>query len=79
MAFATSSKVAHPIYSIVTELETLNNGKPIKVARDFDISDSIRWPTVQEYYMRLPSVTGWGDKILEEVRTLRPFTPIYPG
>ncbi|KAL1737981.1 aldehyde dehydroxygenase, partial [Schizophyllum fasciatum] len=38
----------------LAELETLNNGKPVKVARDFDISDSVG---CLRYY------AGWADKI----------------
>ncbi|KAI5893783.1 aldehyde dehydrogenase [Schizophyllum commune H4-8] len=38
----------------LAELETLNNGKPVKVARDFDISDSV---ACLRYY------AGWADKI----------------
>ncbi|KAF9649360.1 aldehyde dehydrogenase [Thelephora ganbajun] len=41
----------------LAELETLNNGKPVKVARDFDIGDSIQ---CLRYY------AGWADKILGE-------------
>jgi len=36
------------------ELETLNNGKPLRIARDFDIGDSIQ---CLRYY------AGWADKI----------------
>ena len=35
-------RVTHSIHTTVAELETLNNGKPVKVARDFDIGDSIQ-------------------------------------
>ncbi|TFL05689.1 NAD-aldehyde dehydrogenase [Pterulicium gracile] len=38
----------------LAELETLNNGKPLKVARDFDIADSVQ---CLRYY------AGWADKI----------------
>ncbi|KAJ8086514.1 hypothetical protein PM082_005337 [Marasmius tenuissimus] len=38
----------------LAELETLNNGKPVKVARDFDIGDTIQ---CLRYY------AGWADKI----------------
>ncbi|KAJ3999517.1 aldehyde dehydrogenase domain-containing protein [Lentinula boryana] len=38
----------------LAELETLNNGKPVAVARDFDIGDSIQ---CLRYY------AGWADKI----------------
>ncbi|KAF5393920.1 hypothetical protein D9757_000109 [Collybiopsis confluens] len=38
----------------LAELETLNNGKPVTVARDFDIGDSIQ---CLRYY------AGWADKI----------------
>lgn len=38
----------------LAELETLNNGKPVRVARDFDIGDSIG---CLRYY------AGWADKI----------------
>lgn len=34
--------VADLIQPTVAELETLNNGKPVKIARDFDIGDSIQ-------------------------------------
>ena len=34
--------IANLIHPTVAELETLNNGKPVKVARDFDIGDSIQ-------------------------------------
>ncbi|OSX60595.1 hypothetical protein POSPLADRAFT_1147983 [Postia placenta MAD-698-R-SB12] len=36
------------------ELEALNNGKPVKIARDFDIGDSV---SCLRYY------AGWADKI----------------
>ncbi|KZT13160.1 NAD-aldehyde dehydrogenase [Laetiporus sulphureus 93-53] len=39
----------------LAELETLNNGKPLKVARDFDIGDSV---ACLRYY------AGWADKIV---------------
>ncbi|EIN10716.1 NAD-aldehyde dehydrogenase [Punctularia strigosozonata HHB-11173 SS5] len=39
----------------LAELETLNNGKPVKIARDFDIGDSVG---CLRYY------AGWADKIL---------------
>ncbi|KAF9063503.1 aldehyde dehydrogenase domain-containing protein [Rhodocollybia butyracea] len=38
----------------LAELETLNNGKPLTIARDFDIEDSIQ---CLRYY------AGWADKI----------------
>ncbi|KAF7331987.1 Aldehyde dehydrogenase [Mycena kentingensis (nom. inval.)] len=38
----------------LAELETLNNGKPFKVARDYDIADSVQ---CIRYY------AGWADKI----------------
>jgi len=38
----------------LAELETLNNGKPVKIARDFDIGDSVQ---CLRYY------AGWADKI----------------
>lgn len=38
----------------LAELESLNNGKPVKIARDFDIVDSIQ---CLRYY------AGWADKI----------------
>ncbi|KDQ64863.1 hypothetical protein JAAARDRAFT_118917 [Jaapia argillacea MUCL 33604] len=41
----------------LAELETLNNGKPVRVARDFDIGDSIQ---CLRYY------AGWADKITGE-------------
>lgn len=44
----------------LAELECLNNGKPIKVARDFDIGDSVQ---CLRYY------AGWADKITGEVRS----------
>ncbi|KAG2077513.1 aldehyde dehydrogenase [Suillus decipiens] len=40
--------------SILAEVESLNNGKPFKIARDFDIGDSIQ---CLRYY------AGWADKI----------------
>ncbi|KAI0254358.1 NAD-aldehyde dehydrogenase [Lactifluus subvellereus] len=40
---------------MLAELECLNNGKPVKIARDFDIGDSIG---CLRYY------AGWADKIL---------------
>jgi len=40
---------------ILGELECLNNGKPVRIARDFDIGDSIG---CLRYY------AGWADKIL---------------
>jgi len=43
---------------ILGELECLNNGKPVKIARDFDIGDSIG---CLRYY------AGWADKILGQV------------
>ncbi|KAF4602177.1 aldehyde dehydrogenase (NAD(P)(+)) ald5 [Pleurotus pulmonarius] len=39
----------------LAELETLNNGKPVKIARDFDIGDTIQ---CLRYY------AGWADKIV---------------
>ncbi|KAF8913818.1 aldehyde dehydrogenase domain-containing protein [Gymnopilus junonius] len=39
----------------LAELETLNNGKPKKIARDFDIGDSVQ---CLRYY------AGWADKII---------------
>ncbi|KIJ70182.1 hypothetical protein HYDPIDRAFT_104857 [Hydnomerulius pinastri MD-312] len=39
----------------LAEIESLNNGKPVKIARDFDIGDSIQ---CLRYY------AGWADKIL---------------
>ncbi|KAL0949730.1 hypothetical protein HGRIS_009770 [Hohenbuehelia grisea] len=39
----------------LAELETLNNGKPVKIARDFDIGDSVQ---CLRYY------AGWADKIV---------------
>jgi len=41
----------------LAELETLNNGKPVNIARDSDIGDSIQ---CLRYY------AGWADKILGE-------------
>ncbi|KAI0049622.1 NAD-aldehyde dehydrogenase [Auriscalpium vulgare] len=41
----------------LAELESLNNGKPVKVARDFDIGDSVG---CLRYY------AGWADKITGE-------------
>ncbi|KAF8974222.1 aldehyde dehydrogenase domain-containing protein [Flammula alnicola] len=38
----------------LAELETLNNGKPVRIARDFDIGDSVQ---CLRYY------AGWADKI----------------
>ncbi|KAH7887828.1 aldehyde dehydrogenase domain-containing protein [Phlebopus sp. FC_14] len=40
---------------ILAEVESLNNGKPVRVARDFDIADSVQ---CLRYY------AGWADKIL---------------
>ncbi|KAI9507718.1 NAD-aldehyde dehydrogenase [Russula earlei] len=40
---------------ILAELECLNNGKPVKIAREFDIGDSIG---CLRYY------AGWADKLL---------------
>jgi aldehyde dehydrogenase (NAD+) len=40
---------------ILAEVESLNNGKPVKIARDFDIGDSIQ---CLRYY------AGWADKIV---------------
>ncbi|KAF9569015.1 aldehyde dehydrogenase [Agrocybe pediades] len=39
----------------LAELETLNNGKPMRIARDFDIGDSVQ---CLRYY------AGWADKIM---------------
>jgi aldehyde dehydrogenase (NAD+) len=39
----------------LAEIEALNNGKPVRIARDFDIGDSIQ---CLRYY------AGWADKIL---------------
>ncbi|EGN97360.1 hypothetical protein SERLA73DRAFT_184041 [Serpula lacrymans var. lacrymans S7.3] len=39
----------------LAEVESLNNGKPVRIARDFDIGDSIQ---CLRYY------AGWADKIL---------------
>ncbi|KAF8165432.1 aldehyde dehydrogenase domain-containing protein [Crassisporium funariophilum] len=39
----------------LAELEALNNGKPLRIARDFDIGDSIQ---CLRYY------AGWADKII---------------
>ncbi|KAJ8523551.1 hypothetical protein ONZ45_g61 [Pleurotus djamor] len=39
----------------LAELESLNNGKPVRIARDFDIGDSIQ---CLRYY------AGWADKIV---------------
>ncbi|KAL9712626.1 hypothetical protein Ac2012v2_003863 [Leucoagaricus gongylophorus] len=39
----------------LAELESLNNGKPVKVARDFDIGDCVQ---CLRYY------AGWADKIM---------------
>ncbi|KAJ3511924.1 hypothetical protein NLJ89_g3816 [Agrocybe chaxingu] len=39
----------------LAELETLNNGKPTRIARDFDIGDSVQ---CLRYY------AGWADKIM---------------
>ncbi|KAI0079706.1 NAD-aldehyde dehydrogenase [Panus rudis PR-1116 ss-1] len=39
----------------LAELETLNNGKPVKIARDFDVGDSVQ---CLRYY------AGWADKIV---------------
>ncbi|KAF9782759.1 aldehyde dehydrogenase domain-containing protein [Thelephora terrestris] len=41
----------------LAELETLNNGKPVRIARDFDIGDTVQ---CLRYY------AGWADKILGE-------------
>ncbi|KAJ7228753.1 NAD-aldehyde dehydrogenase [Mycena pura] len=41
----------------LAELEALNNGKPVKIARDFDIGDSVQ---CLRYY------AGWADKIAGE-------------
>ncbi|KAG8218741.1 aldehyde dehydrogenase domain-containing protein [Butyriboletus roseoflavus] len=40
---------------ILAEIESLNNGKPVKIARDFDIGDTIQ---CLRYY------AGWADKIV---------------
>lgn len=42
---------------ILAEIESFNNGKPVKIARDSDISDSIQ---CLRYY------AGWADKIVGE-------------
>ena len=75
--------IAYSIHSTVAELETLNNGKPVKVARDLDIGDSVqclryyagtsRRLTIWKHHtdMHLPLKTGWADKILGEVRNSR--------
>ncbi|KAG6837554.1 hypothetical protein H0H93_007735 [Arthromyces matolae] len=39
----------------LAELESLNNGKPVRIARDFDIGDSVQ---CLRYY------AGWADKII---------------
>ncbi|KAF5321985.1 hypothetical protein D9619_000461 [Psilocybe cf. subviscida] len=39
----------------LAELESLNNGKPVRIARDFDIGDSVQ---CLRYY------AGWADKIV---------------
>ncbi|KAF8076295.1 aldehyde dehydrogenase domain-containing protein [Lyophyllum atratum] len=39
----------------LAELESLNNGKPLRIARDFDIGDSVQ---CLRYY------AGWADKII---------------
>ncbi|KAG6813494.1 hypothetical protein H0H92_010519 [Tricholoma furcatifolium] len=39
----------------LAELEALNNGKPVRIARDFDIGDSVQ---CLRYY------AGWADKII---------------
>ncbi|VDB85362.1 unnamed protein product [Peniophora sp. CBMAI 1063] len=56
------SRLMHKLADLVerdqeelAQLECLNNGKPVKVARDFDIGDSIG---CLRYY------AGWADKIL---------------
>ncbi|KAF7301348.1 NAD-aldehyde dehydrogenase [Mycena indigotica] len=41
----------------LAELETLNNGKPFKIARDFDIGDSVQC---------LRYFAGWADKLAGE-------------
>ncbi|KAI0698901.1 aldehyde dehydrogenase domain-containing protein [Cytidiella melzeri] len=46
-------------------LETLNNGKPLKIARDFDIGDSIG---CLRYY------AGWADKIVGQSIEIDPST-----
>ncbi|KAI6034222.1 aldehyde dehydrogenase domain-containing protein [Pisolithus microcarpus] len=40
---------------VLAEIESLNNGKPVRIARDFDIGDSIQ---CLRYY------AGWADKIV---------------
>jgi aldehyde dehydrogenase (NAD+) len=40
---------------LLAEVESLNNGKPVKIARDFDIGDTIQ---CLRYY------AGWADKIV---------------
>ncbi|KAG6335328.1 hypothetical protein ID866_3760 [Astraeus odoratus] len=59
---------------VLAEVETLNNGKPVKIARDFDIGDSIQ---CLRYY------AGWADKIVGETieideRTKMAFTKHEP-
>lgn len=58
------SRLLHKLANLIerdqqelAELETLNNGKPVRIARDFDIADSIQ---CLRYY------AGWADKILGE-------------
>ncbi|RDB22673.1 Aldehyde dehydrogenase [Hypsizygus marmoreus] len=56
------SKLIHKLADLIerdaqelAELESLNNGKPMKIARDFDIGDSVQ---CLRYY------AGWADKII---------------
>ncbi|KAG5637839.1 hypothetical protein H0H81_003044 [Sphagnurus paluster] len=56
------SKLIHKLADLIerdaqelAELEALNNGKPVRIARDFDIGDSIQ---CLRYY------AGWADKII---------------
>ncbi|KAH8999311.1 NAD-aldehyde dehydrogenase [Lactarius akahatsu] len=50
---------------VLAELECLNNGKPVKIARDADISDSVG---CLRYY------AGWADKILGQSIEIDPKT-----
>lgn len=49
----------------LAELESLNNGKPVRVARDFDIGDSVG---CLRYY------AGWADKIVGQSIDIDPKT-----
>ncbi|PFH51435.1 hypothetical protein AMATHDRAFT_59187 [Amanita thiersii Skay4041] len=56
------SKLLHKLADLIerdaqelAELESLNNGKPVRIARDFDIGDSVQ---CLRYY------AGWADKII---------------